>query len=137
MRLILFEPVFQSPVFSWLYNFVVVFAAGYIYFQIFNVGETARRIRILQEISERGPMTGEELQEILKKEDGVGVRLERLCELGQLQKKDGAYFIRGRVLYRGSLGVDFWRRILGLKSFRDSGDHPSQAENEKKSDRQD
>lgn len=72
---------------------------SYCYFHFLNLGETARRIRILRELAEApaGLTAGELLrrynaQEILER------RISRLTKTGQIVLKNGRYYIENRTV---------------------------------------
>lgn len=91
-------------------NLVLYLALTYGYFHFVNLGETARRIRLLRELVEApGPLTR---AEVLARYDGrsiVAVRLGRLLRKGQVRLEGGRYVI-GRPLMLGMA-----RLIVGLK----------------------
>ena len=91
------------------YALLVNLSTGYVYFFVFSMGETARRIRLLHEIRDSGVPSS------YSEEDVLDTRLERLRELGQISFDGQRYRLRGKVLYRGALLVAAWRKILGLK----------------------
>ena len=74
-------------------NTISYIALGYCYFHFINLGETARRIRILIEI--QNSADGLEMHEILRKYNAkqiIEFRLGRLLRNGQIVFKDGRYF---------------------------------------------
>ncbi len=79
---------------------VLIYALlSYCYFHFLNLGETARRIRILRELAEApaGLTTGELLRrynarEILER------RISRLTKSGQIVLKNGRYYIKGHTV---------------------------------------
>lgn len=75
-------------------NCIIYSLLGYCYFHFINLGETARRIRILRELydSEEG-LSLEELLERYNARDMIDVRLSRLLNNGQIIYKDDRYFI--------------------------------------------
>ncbi len=75
-------------------NFIIYLSFAYCYFHFINLGETARRIRILREIYDS--KTGLLEQEILERYNSrhiLGMRLNRLINNGQIIFKDDRYFI--------------------------------------------
>ena len=76
-------------------NAVLYAALSYYYFHFVNLGETARRVRIMREvISSDGGLT---LAEILARYDArqiVETRLARLLGNGQVEERDGRYHAR-------------------------------------------
>jgi len=77
-------------------------ALGYCYFHFINLGETARRIRIVREMSEAGP-EGLSRQEVLARynaESMLRARFARLLNNSQVVEKEGRYYIgKPAVLY--------------------------------------
>lgn len=86
-----------------------------VYFHLFNMGETARRVRILGEILRRGSMTEEEIGSAYSGEDIVSLRLDRLVGTGQLSLEHGRYRLRRKSLYLCALGLRLWAELLGLR----------------------
>ncbi len=75
-------------------NLIIYVLLGYCYFHFVNMGETARRIRILLEL--KGSRTGLSLDEILERynsRDIIERRLARLVTNGQVICKNGRYYI--------------------------------------------
>lgn len=75
-------------------NLIIYSALGYCYFHFINLGETARRIRILREIydAEDGLSLEEMLQKYNAKEI-VEKRVSRLINNRQILYKNGRYYI--------------------------------------------
>lgn len=83
-----------------LFNASVFTALGYGYFHWINLGETARRIRILREIH-RAPGGGLSADELLRRYNAaviVRARLERMLAHGQVVRRKGRFFIGSRKL---------------------------------------
>jgi hypothetical protein len=73
---------------------ITYIALGYCYFHFINLGETARRIRILIELSESDH--GLSRNEILERYDAshiVNVRIKRMINKKQIIVRDGRYYI--------------------------------------------
>ncbi len=87
---------------------------GYAYFHLYNLTETGRRIRILDEFRTKGPMTLEELERRYAPEGMLRARLGRLVELGQARLEDGRYRLNGRVLLGAARVLAAFRRLLGF-----------------------
>ncbi len=82
-----------------LTNLIIYAALGYCYFHFINLGETARRIRILRELYDS--QEGLTLQEILERYNArqiVDMRMQRLLHNGQIIEKDGKYVIGNPVM---------------------------------------
>lgn len=75
-------------------NLITYVSLGYGYFHFINLGETARRIRILREIHDS--QDGLSIDEILKRYNAhniVEMRISRLVNNGQIICKDNRYYI--------------------------------------------
>ena len=99
---------------SSLYALIVYNLMGYAYFHVYNMSETARRVRILYDIYSKGSLTKADIEKIYNKGDMVAVRIERLLALGQIKKENDAYLLDGRFLYYAALLLAFWSRLIGL-----------------------
>lgn len=98
---------------------LITYAAfGYCYFHFLNLGETARRIRILRELSEsNGGLTREQLLERYNAGQIIERRLARLLGNGQIILKSGAYYIGSPVVLLMAKSLVFLKFILlGKKS---------------------
>lgn len=96
------------------YIVIVYLCMAYCYFHLFNMSETARRIRILYEIHRSGSLTAQSMSDLYRSSNIVTLRLKRLVELKQLRLENGFYFIAGRTLYAASLIIVAWRSLLRL-----------------------
>lgn len=97
---------------SGFFIFSVYTLLAYVYFHIFNMSETARRIRILAESRQRGKVTRTEIVREYTCERMVKIRLDRLVALRELRLKNGRYTMgRGRLLFPARIVFGF-RRIL-------------------------
>lgn len=75
-------------------NLIIYLSVSFHYFTFLNLGETARRIRVLRELYEA--KEGLSLSEILERYNAkmiVEVRLKRLLNNGQIILKDNRYYI--------------------------------------------
>ncbi|NIP99144.1 MAG: hypothetical protein GWM98_01035, partial [Nitrospinaceae bacterium] len=75
-------------------NLLIFAALGYCYFHFVNLGETARRIRIVRELEESPD--GLTLPQLLERYNArmiLRVRVRRLVDNGQLILREGRYFI--------------------------------------------
>lgn len=100
------------------YAFIVYNALAYTYFHLFNMSETARRIKILYEIDRAGSLSNEAIPCNYGVSEMLSVRLKRLVDIGQLDLKGGTYTQKGRLLYFAAWIVLTWRRILGFCNAR-------------------
>ncbi len=80
-------------------NFITYSSLGYCYFHFINLGETARRIRILRELydSKEGLSMWEILQRYNAK-DIAEVRINRLICNGQIIHRNGRYYIGNPIM---------------------------------------
>ena len=93
-------------------------ALGYCYFHFVNLGETARRVRIVRELY--GFEAGLSMEEILGRynaRDIVDMRISRLVNNGQVVQQNGRYYIgKPTVLLIAKFIVVMKLIILGKKS---------------------
>jgi hypothetical protein len=99
-------------------NFIIYAALGYGYFHFINLGETARRIRILRELFEsKGGLSMQELLERYNAKEIIEKRLERLLKNGQIILRDNRYYIGKPFMLWASKMIIFLKSlILGRKS---------------------
>lgn len=94
---------------------LVTYAAlGYCYFHFINLGETARRIRLLRELAEGGP-DGLSKEQLLAGYNAKGIlaaRLERLLNNSQIVEKDGRYYLGGRAVFGMARILLLMKRLL-------------------------
>ncbi len=94
------------------YLVTVYLLMGYVYFHVFNMSETARRIRILAHSHRAGAVVKEEMIQSYTAEGMVDLRVKRLSALGEIVLRDGRYRPgRMRLLPAAQL-VFFLRRII-------------------------
>ena len=98
-------------------NSLIYSALGYCYFHFINLGETARRIRILRDIydSKYGLSMNEILERYNAKEI-VEKRINRLLNNGQIIYKDGRYYIGSPTMVLISKTIVAMKLILLGKS---------------------
>lgn len=93
-------PVSGKEVLSGAIAHLIIYSAlGYCYFHFINLGETARRIRILREIYEAQDSLS--LPEILQRYNAkhvVDLRMRRLLGNGQIVERQGRYYIGSPVM---------------------------------------
>lgn len=80
-------------------NLLTYVALGYCYFHFINLGETARRIRILRELQESE--NGLTLEGILERYNAfsiINVRLQRMISNKQIVLQEGRYYIGNPVM---------------------------------------
>ncbi|MBI5872810.1 MAG: hypothetical protein HZB36_01530 [Candidatus Omnitrophica bacterium] len=83
---------FEFPVLA--QNFLTYIFLSYGYFHFVNLGETARRIRLLRELMDsEGGLTLDQIGSRYNAQEILSRRLERLVKNGQVVLKDGRCFI--------------------------------------------
>ncbi len=114
---IVLEPA-RAPGSGWpwkiIYLLGIYFLFGYVYFHIFNMSETARRIRILAHGHREGRMVKEELTQNYTRREMVEIRVARLLALGELRKRDSRYIGGKGLLIPPARAVFAFRRLLRL-----------------------
>lgn len=92
-------------------------------FGFFNLGESARRIRLLIELEQAGPR-GLSLDEILAVYSArmiVTLRTERLATGGQIVERDGRYVLKARLMLRAAKALVLLKLVfLGARSELDA-----------------
>ena len=87
---------------------------SYVYFHLFNMSETARRIRILVQGREGGTLPDGETSAQYTPDAMIALRLNRLVSLRELRIRDGRYLL-GK---RGLLGLLLpARMVFALRRF--------------------
>lgn len=92
--------------------FFALLVAGllaHVYFHLFNMSETARRIRLLLELREGFEPA---LVETYTPRKMISVRLARLREIGQVNWIDGRYFARDSWLLWAAILIRWHERLL-------------------------
>ena len=80
-------------------NAIAYASLGYCYFHFINLGETARRIRILREIYDtKDGLSMEEILQRYNAKEIVEKRLSRLLNNGQVILKNGRYYIGNPIM---------------------------------------
>ena len=98
-----------------VYCLIVYNTVMYSYFHLFNMSETARRIRILLNVLEHGMLRQEEIGAFYSPRDMVMVRLERLVLMGWLQRNSaGRYLIGSEWALHLAQGFRLMRKIMGF-----------------------
>ena len=103
---------------SFVVNLLIYSALGYCYFHFVNLGETARRIRLLRELAglENG-LSEEEILQRYNAEEIVTKRLGRLIKNGQIICKNNCYYIgKPLMLFISKLIVSMKILILSKRS---------------------
>jgi hypothetical protein len=91
---------------------------GYCYFHFINLGETARRVRILRELSVApGGLSLEGILSHYNAKEIIELRLQRLLANGQIIAKEDKYYIgKPLMLWMAKIVVAFKFILLGKKS---------------------
>lgn len=103
------------------YGALVYVCLAYSYFHVFNMSETARRIRILAELYLAGPLSGREISRLYSGEGLLEARLDRLVATRLLELRDGRYVRVARPFYAAAWVIRGWRAVLGFDRGRASG----------------
>jgi DNA-binding transcriptional ArsR family regulator len=94
-------------------NAVIYGALSYCHFHFINLGETARRIRILRELAESPDgLSREELSGRYNARQMLSVRLARLEGNGQLRLENGRYVSGAPAVLGMARALDFMKRLL-------------------------
>ncbi|MBK6647401.1 MAG: hypothetical protein IPG44_16910 [Anaerolineales bacterium] len=88
-------------------------AIGHVYFHLFNMTETSIRVRLLREIDAQG-QTINEVIDRYNPSNSVGVRLQRLQDIGVVKQAGDRYFLQSRWLYYVGLVCRAWGVLLGF-----------------------
>lgn len=98
-----------------LFAFLTFNAVVYAYFHLFNMSETARRIRMLLQIRQAGAagLPVRELESGYSPKHMIEARLDRLVKMRQLVlDTDGRYRVSGQVLLWAGRIMAWWRRLV-------------------------
>ncbi len=109
------EPVAPSVI----YCLIVYNSIGYSYFHLFNMSETARRVRILYEVKKAGRLEDSEIQSMYDTGDMFSGRVERLLSMSQIREEGGRYLLCGYFLYIPALIINFWGKLINLPLLKD------------------
>lgn len=96
------------------YAVIVYGLLAYSYFHVFNMGETARRVRMLVELTEHGEMKAEELRSFYNTGTMLERRIERLVSLGQLRPEGDRLVLSSRRLFLAAAVMNIWCSVIGL-----------------------
>ena len=105
-------------------NVIIYIALGYGYFHFVNLGQTARRVRLLWELYEAdGGLTEEQIIRRYSARDIIDTRLGRMVATGQLFCQNGRYRVRRTTLLSmAKLILIMKRLILGRENEFDRGE---------------
>lgn len=99
-----------------IYAATVYGCVAYSYFHLFNLSETARRIRILSELYHAGPLTAGQIGRLYDATSLLEMRFERLLATRQIEQRADRFVSTGRTLYLVACLVRAWRRVLGFRA---------------------
>lgn len=95
----LYVPTLPHILWGLMTNLLIYAVLGYCYFHFINLGETARRIRILRELYEAPEgLSQAEILERYNAKHIVDMRLRRLLGNGQIVERQGRYYIGSPVM---------------------------------------
>lgn len=97
-----------------LYCLIVYNALAYSYFHLFNMSETARRIRILYEIYSTGVLSASQIASSYNPSVMVKNRIERLVAMRQIKQSGNRYFLDQRLIFAVSSAVAGWGALLSI-----------------------
>jgi hypothetical protein len=99
-----------------LSNAMVYMLLSYCYFHFLNLGETARRIRILRELAEApAGLTSGELLRRYNAQEILDRRISRLTKSGQIILRNKRYYIKGRAVLLMAKLVGFMKIAMLAK----------------------
>jgi hypothetical protein len=100
-------------------NILVYCALGYCYFHFVNLGETARRIRIMTELFySKDGLTEQEILKQYNANEIIGRRLRRLLDHGQVVEESARYRIGNPLFLLMARGVDMMKLAVFGKETR-------------------
>ncbi len=101
-------------------NCMIYFCLAYCYFHFINMGETARRIRIIQEIHSSGTgLTRDEILARYNAEEILEKRLARLLNNGQVRLENGKYYLKPSLMLLITRIFIFTRSLILGRNPRD------------------
>ncbi len=101
-----------------LVNQAIYFSLWYCYFNFVNMGETARRVRLMRELIEQTEgLTYDELLQKYNAQEMVKRRIGRLLSKSQIIEKDGRFYSgKPTVLFIAKVVIFMKLFVLGKKS---------------------
>jgi hypothetical protein len=116
-ELIAYQGQLRESLFLSCVNLIIYACFAYGYFSFINLGETARRIRLLRELYESpGGLTKEEILRKYNADAIINIRLGRLLNNKQIILHDGKYYSGGPVMLMISKTVIFIKQLVLGKS---------------------
>lgn len=99
-----------------VYTLMVYNSIAYCYFQVFNLSDTARRIKLLIGIKTLQIKNLKDINNYYDSGNILAIRLDRLEQLSQVKKDgSGSYILNGRSFYVVAHIIKMFRKILGIK----------------------
>ncbi len=95
-----------------LYSLTAYNGMAYSYYHLFNMSETARRIRILYELKLSGGSKYENISNKYGTENMLDIRLKRLENMRQISNLQGRFVLKSPLLYWVALLVINWGFLL-------------------------
>lgn len=99
-----------------IYTLISYNSLAYVYFHVFNMSETARRVRILIELKKAGKIERQDIFKQYSSDDVLDARLGRLLGLKQLRLEGDVYKINKRFLLYTARVYNVWVSLLGWDS---------------------
>lgn len=96
-----------------IYVLITYNALAYSYYHMLNMSETGRRIRILHELNREGRLRYGDLTDRYGAENMLDVRLERLMNMNQVEKKNERFLLKSSVLSQIGMVILGWGFFLG------------------------
>ena len=101
--------------FAFIYGLSVYSSFMYAYFHLFNMSETARRIKIIVFLAENNEADLVDLEKFYPPEDMIRTRLRRLSKMGAIEEcQPGMYFLKGKFLWLVACLFASFRKIIKL-----------------------
>jgi len=98
-ELALGEGSFKEWLFLVFANLIIYACFSYCYFTFINMGETARRIRLLRELYDAPfGLTQEEILKRYNAEEVINIRMSRLLNNGQITLRNERYFVSSPIM---------------------------------------
>jgi hypothetical protein len=97
-----------------IYGFILYNILAYCYFHIFNMSDTARRVRILYEIYNSKQLKESDIASLYSANNMLDSRLERFLSMKQIKFSDGRYLLNRKFFYYVAKIVAWWGCILGF-----------------------
>jgi len=93
-------------------------ALAYSTFHIFNMSDTARRIKILNMIKASGTLRVSDLRSSYGSGEMLANRIERLLSSGQIRKSGSGYVLNSHFLYYAARTINLWAKVLRLPTMK-------------------